>query len=401
MPADPQRLPKQPKYRHYKPKDLAVVRIDGRDVYLGRYGSPESHEKYRRVVGEWFMTGVAPSPQPKRGGAAAGDGPTVNEVMLGYVRFVDGYYVKNGKPTSESGMVKLSLRVLRRLYGETPAADFGPLALKAVRQGFIDAGLCLNEVNRRTRHVVRFFKWAVENELVPPSVHHGLKAVPGLRKGRSGVRETEPVGPVPDAFVDAIRPHVSRQAWAMVELQRLTGMRPGEVTILRTCDLDLSGTTWTYTPGSHKTEHHGKARKVPIGPRARDVLRPWLKTDLTAYLFSPREAEAERLAGVRARRKTPVKPSQRDRKRRGRRARVWADRYEVTVYYHAIARGCRKAGVPAWGPNRLRHNFATAIRRDAGLEVAQVVLGHASPDTTLIYAEADWKRAADAMERIG
>ncbi len=32
MPADPLR---DPKYRHYKPKDLAVVRIDGRDHYLG------------------------------------------------------------------------------------------------------------------------------------------------------------------------------------------------------------------------------------------------------------------------------------------------------------------------------------------------------------------------------
>jgi hypothetical protein len=31
---------KLPKYRHYKPKDLAVVRIDGRDYYLGKYDSP-------------------------------------------------------------------------------------------------------------------------------------------------------------------------------------------------------------------------------------------------------------------------------------------------------------------------------------------------------------------------
>jgi hypothetical protein len=41
-----------PKYRRYRPKNLAVVRLDGRDVYLGPYDSPESHEKYRRVVAE-------------------------------------------------------------------------------------------------------------------------------------------------------------------------------------------------------------------------------------------------------------------------------------------------------------------------------------------------------------
>ena len=51
MPLSRQHLPK---YRHYKPKNLAVVRIDGRDVYLGRYDSPESREKYRRVVAEWL-----------------------------------------------------------------------------------------------------------------------------------------------------------------------------------------------------------------------------------------------------------------------------------------------------------------------------------------------------------
>lgn len=31
-----------PNYRHHKPKNLAVVRIDGKDHYLGSYGSPES-----------------------------------------------------------------------------------------------------------------------------------------------------------------------------------------------------------------------------------------------------------------------------------------------------------------------------------------------------------------------
>jgi hypothetical protein len=51
-----------------------------------------------------------------------------------------------------------------------------------VRQSYVEAGLCRRDVNRMTGLVVRFFRWCVENELVPPSVHHGLKAVPGLRK---------------------------------------------------------------------------------------------------------------------------------------------------------------------------------------------------------------------------
>src|SRR5262249_48330031 len=169
----------------------------------------------------------------------------------------------------------------------------GPLALKAVRQAMVDVGLCRTEVNKRVGRVVRCFRWAVENELVPPSVHHGLKAVAGLRRGRADVRESEPVKPVPDAFVDAIRPHVAPRIWAMVELQRLTGMRPGEVVRMRTADLDTTGKVWVYTPERHKTQHHGKARRVYLGPRAQAVVKPWLKADLTAYLFSPREAVQE------------------------------------------------------------------------------------------------------------
>jgi integrase len=267
-----------PSYRLHKPSGQAVVTLDGRDLYLGRYGSVESRGEYDRLVAEWLAGGRRLAP-----GADA----TVSEVMVGYVRHADAYYVKDGRTTSEAGLVRLALRPLKELYGHTPAKDFGPLALKAVRQAYVEAGLCRNEVNRRTRHVVRFFKWAVENELVPPSVHHGLRAVAGLRKGRTDVRESAPVKPVPEAFVEAVRPHVSPQVWAMIELQRLTGMRPGEVAIMRTAALDTSGEVWVYTPSSHKTEHHGRGRQVYLGPRAQEVLRPWLRTDLTAYLFSP------------------------------------------------------------------------------------------------------------------
>ena len=56
-----------PKYRHYKPKDLAVVRIAGRDHYLGKYGSEESKQKYRRLLAELLSApepAHAPPPPP-------------------------------------------------------------------------------------------------------------------------------------------------------------------------------------------------------------------------------------------------------------------------------------------------------------------------------------------------
>jgi hypothetical protein len=67
-----------------------------------------------------------------------------------------------------------------------------------------------------------------------------------LRKGRSGARETDPVRPVADKLVEATRPFLTRQIQVMVDLQRLTGMRSGEVTIMRTRDVDTSGPVWSY-----------------------------------------------------------------------------------------------------------------------------------------------------------
>jgi integrase len=110
--------------------------------------------------------------------------------------------------------------------------------------------------------------------LVHPTVYHGLKAVFGLRQRRSEARESKPVKPAPDDHVEAIESHVARQVWAMVKLQQLTGMRPGEVIAMRTSDLDTSAGVWSYTPGSHKTEHHGRDRIVFLGPKSQEILRP-------------------------------------------------------------------------------------------------------------------------------
>ena len=386
-----------PSYRFHKPSGQAVVTLDGRDFYLGRFGSRESRGEYDRLLAEWLANGRR-LPAPASG---QGVDMTINELILAYLRHADTYYVKNGKPTTEPVNIRLAVRPLRKLYGDTLARDFGPLALKAVRQAMIDSGLCRSEVNKRVRHVVRAFKWAVGEEIVPPSIHHGLQAVSGLRRGRADVRESEPVKPVPEAFVDAIRPHVSRQVWAMVELQRLSGMRPGEVVIVRTSDLDTSGRVWVYTPESHKTEHHGRERRIYLGPQAQAILRPWLRTDLTAYLFQPREAMEAYRAELRRNRKTPMTPSQEARARKRTPKKSPGDRYDTDSYRRAIAYGCKRAGIPKWHPHRLRHSAATRLRKEFGLDVARAVLGHSTPVVTEVYAELDGAKAAEAMERVG
>src|SRR5262249_19041474 len=159
---DLHRRARLPKYRHYKPKGLAVVRIDGRDVYLGKFNSAESREKYRRVIAEWLALGepvraIRPHPDSPAG-------PTIGELILAFwPRFAEGHYRRpDGRPTGELDNYRDSLRPLRRLYGHTAAGDFGPLALKAVRQSMIESGLARTTINQRVGRIVRMFKWAVE-----------------------------------------------------------------------------------------------------------------------------------------------------------------------------------------------------------------------------------------------
>jgi integrase len=391
-----------PFYSLHKRSGQAVVRLAGRDYYLGRYGSPESRERYDRFAAEWLANGRR-APEPKL--APASDAPaddrlTIDEVIVRYMSFVQDYYRKGGVETSEVKNVKDSLRPLQALYGGLPAAEFGPRALKAVRARMVSNGWARSLINQRVGRIVRAFKWAGSEELVSTSVYQSLKTVNGLRRGRTEARETEPVKPVPEAFVDAVRLHVSAQVWAMIELQRLTAMRPNEVVAMRASDLDTSGPVWSYRPATHKMEHRSRERVIFLGPRAQAVLRPWLRPNLEEYLFQPCEAEADRKGAMRAERKTPVQPSQRDRSKPGARRKP-GERYSVTTYRVAIYRGCRAANIPAWGPNRLRHNGATRLRREFGLDGAQVVLGHASADVTQVYAELDRQRAADIMARIG
>lgn len=389
-----------PSYRLHKPSGQAVATIAGRDVYLGKHGTPESRAEYDRRIAEWLLGG--------RRAAEQSEDATICELILAYVKHAEAYYTKRGKVTSEYQNILYAVRPLRELYGHTPAKDFGPLALKTIRESFIARGICRTQVNARVSRIIRVFRWATENELLPASVYHALRAVSGLRRGRTAARESEPVRPVHDAFVDAIREFTTPQIWAMVQLQRLTGMRPGEVCAMRTADIDVTGSIWSYSPHGHKTEHTGQARRVYLGPKAQAVIKPWLRRHLEEYLFRPDEARGERYAALRAARMSKVQPSQADRKK-WRPQRPPGDRYTTAAYRraieYAIERFNRQAPsdqqIPFWSPNQLRHGAATRIRRDYGLESSRVVLGHSDVETTSVYAERDEELARKIMREIG
>jgi integrase len=396
-----------PAYRLHRPSGQARVIINGRHIYLGKFGSPESHEEYaRRIAG---LSTDSPSTESDSAPNNVSS-LSVNALLLRYWEFAESTYIKDGKPTRELANMADAIWPLRTIFGSLPADQFGPRKLKLVRQQMINDGLSRNVINSRIGRIKRVFKWAVGEELLPSSVFHALQAVSGLRFGRTKARETEPVRPVQDLYVAVLLPLVPPQIAAMIKLQRLTGMRPCEVVRMRPCDIDTTDDVWVYEPFDHKNKWRGHEKRIPLGPTAQEILEPFLKRDPKAFLFSPKEADAWRLETRQlfstTERKTPVFPCEmkararrkQERKKRTRR-RQRREHYDTNSYRLAIEYAFKKAGkfgfvVPHWHPNQLRHTRATEVRRQFGIEAAQVALGHSRADVTQIYAERNLDSAA-------
>jgi integrase len=415
-----------PSYRLHRASGKAVVTLSGRDHYLGEYNSPGSHERYRELLGRWLAGG-------KKLPAETPSAPlSVAEVLLSYLEYCEKHYASRRGCDALLARIKAALRPVRELFGSEPVDGFRAKALMLVRQKFIDAGHNRSTVNAKIGAIKRCFKWAAREEMIPVATYHSLSTVEGLRNGDAAVPESKPVPPVADDVVDAIRPHLSRQIWGLIQLQRWTGCRPGEAVSIRGIDIDRSGLVWIYKPEHFKSEHLGHQRAIALGPKAQEVITEFLRP---GYLFDPREEERERLAARSAARRTPLSCGNRpeiNRKRQRRRGpgSCWT----ACSYRVAIERAClktwplpeslrRKPGErsKAWrvrlgdrwsdvlrwkadhtfAPNQLRHLFGTKVRRDFGLDGAQVALGHAHADVTQVYAERDLQLAVEIARRIG
>ena len=173
---------KVPSYCHHKASGRAVVRIDGRDHYLGPYGSDQSHAEYARLIVEWRVIRQTATVKSRTVAVTTDPSSTVSEVLLKYRDFAREYYSRNGKPGKEYVEMRMALKPLRELYGHTLAREVGPLKLQAVRQQMIDSDLSRGVINNRINRVKRFFKWAVSEELIPSFVYEALRTVAGLAR---------------------------------------------------------------------------------------------------------------------------------------------------------------------------------------------------------------------------
>ena len=210
-----------------------------------------------------------------------------------------------------------------------------------------------------------WFRWLVR--------HRGLRANPVL-----GIRAPKGGRPLPKALsVEAAQQLLDGAAGgdaaslrdrAMFELLYSSGLRVGELVALNVGDgrLDLSQGEVTVTGKGAKT------RTVPVGARAREALKAWLKARATLA----RPTERALFVGSRGKRISAAVVAAR--------LKQWARRAGSRERVH---------------PHMLRHSFATHVLQSSqDLRAVQEMLGHASISTTQVYTHLDFQALAKVYD---
>ena len=285
-----------------------------------------------------------------------------------------------------------------------PISGFGPRKLAAVREAFVRKGWARTYCNRQIGKIVRVFKWAASEELIPVSLHQALKTLAPLRRGHCEAPETEPRQPANPDHVERVLPLLPPHARCLIELIRLTGMRTAEACGMTLDQIDRTGAVWTYRPIRHKTMNKGFARAVALGEKAKAAIEKFLarrKIGNAEPLFSPHRQREERFAELRAKRKTRVQPSQMNRKK-AKPKKPPGERFTPMALGHAVNRACIAAGVPRWTPYQLRHLKGAELREKFSLEHVRAALGHSHASMSAHYSRgADARLATEVAERIG
>jgi len=165
---------------------------------------------------------------------------------------------------------------------------------------------------------------------------------------------------------------------AIVHMLRASGMRVGELAQLRRGDVDRQNQAVRIL--------HGKGDKQRLAYLDR---RAW--TALQSYL-------AQRDAGVRGKAAAHLPLIARHDKRAGERVLpISTNGIREALDRLAVAAGLEENLTP----HQFRHRFATKVLAGTGdLAVTQDLLGHASPQTTRIYAQLDPERLRRAHREV-
>ncbi len=382
-------FPRYPKKPHGA-SGQARIKIAGRHVYLGRWGSQESYVEHARLAAEHSRR-VAQNEPPV---PVCKDRLTVCEVADRWLLSAEKQFGKDHHEVREIGRVIL---VMTRIHGRTNAAAFGANELEEIRDSMIDgswrtekeladlrkqkrhAGWCRSQINKQVTRIRRVWRWAEKRGLVPRGSWEHLRTLEPLGAHVPGVRQKPKRKAVDWDRVSAAMEHTPAVVAAMLELQWFTGMRPSELVKIQTSLIDRDGPEgcWLYRIEHDKNDwREGRETPAPVvlGPESQRILAPWIdatKRRKEDWIFPPAKRGKRRI-------------------------------YTVAAYARAISRACELAKIERFTPYQVRHARKREVTRVAGLDGARAILRQSSLETTAQYSrEIDLDLAAKIASKCG
>jgi integrase len=410
-----------PRATIHKASGRARVRLCGREYWLGIAGTKEADDKFRLLVASFVASGgtsvdesvLASGPvvvTVKPGAAVAVElapappaALSIGGLLVRYLQAVKG----NRTPEELRGCSRWwrARQVANALDSRTavPVELLGPRMLREVRDELVALPMEAKRggesvhrtrgvINRTIREIVSMLKWAVGEELVPVERYQALRCLTGLRAGdNTPARESVPRKGVPDSEVAAICPFLPPVLADVIWFSRHSRCRPGEAFRLCMADLRPAGVPGAedaleWNLAEHKTAHHGKVRRIGVGPQAREILSRWSGGKApTELVFTRTDVE-------RVRTETTI---------RTRKDQKAGERLTSEYLRRSVLRACEAAGVPRWTPYQVRHAGLQETRDIAGPETAQAVGGQSHLKTVEIYAQASFEKAAQFAAKYG
>ena len=380
--------------------------MNGRDVYLGRYGSPESRAEYDRLLAEWLCNGR--NLRACTTDVSSSD-LTVNELIVGLPpprrrllcqeRQTDGGACES--PPLLSGLYVSSTAIPR-------PGEFGPLALKAVRGALIETGICRSRSESTDQPdppplqmgCVRGDRPAFNPSFPPvgPRPPPRSSRRPGVRAGAASPRCVRRCNPAPTSRAGSGR-------WSNCSAHRDEagrGMHDADGRYR-----NLGGDLALHTRQPQDGASRARAQDL-LGPHSREILRPLAPGRVEGLPVIPSggdgrsAARCGRSGRPRSSGRSGTATEKRPQKQPGEvyttesfvEPSPTASRKQTLNEPRSVSHG----GFPSWHPHQLRHSAATRLRKEFGLDVTPAVLGHSSAVVTRGYTcRVDGAQAAAAM----
>jgi len=270
--------PKSPRIFQVR-KDGAYdcVYVNSKKIRLGRTGTPEADANFRKLQIQVLTDPTCLSPKPQQ--------VTVDCLCFAYLE-----YTKEHDP-SHYFSIKTVVEILLQHFAGQAVDVLDTRHFLFLQDKFVEHGVSRKYCNDLMKFVRAMLKWGTIRKLVPYQVYGEAKLISALKKGKTRAREKPDRKPVADGVVRRTLPFMSPTVRAMVQVQRLTGMRPSEVWKMTARDIDKTRDSelWYYVPESHKTEEHIGQKPIPLGKPEQKLIAPYLISKKPSEaVFSPR-----------------------------------------------------------------------------------------------------------------